>query len=146
MIQVKVPISADPISGNTRECVMKKLTFEQDLEMVLEVEINELNNGGISFYELAKTKEGLTEAQRNVAMSKYFPSPVSPFSTRNSKVNSKTGKTDINGDVKERDALFAVTFSQLKAMTNSTDSDSVLKSFFKVVVSKMQEINESGRS
>ncbi|MGZ8505693.1 MAG: hypothetical protein ACXWW0_00100 [Bacteroidia bacterium] len=146
-MSIKVNITPDPITAFARECVMKKLTFHKDLEMDLEIEIHEVNATGQSLYDVAQTMQGLTDEQRNAALAKHFPkSPAEPYTTRGGLVNSATGEVDPNGDITEREALFSITISQLKAMTGKTDADSAMGAIFEFVKLKMQEINQRGRN
>jgi hypothetical protein len=146
MNEVKVPISNDPITGNQRELKMKRLIFQSDLEASLEMEIHELNEQGQSFFEVAKNLNGLTEAQRNVAMQKHFPIQLPEYTTRGAFVNSATNQIDDNGDITEKQSLFSITIGQLKALTAKDDNDSALEALFEIVKSKMLDTNNRGRN
>jgi hypothetical protein len=145
MQPIKVPISNDPVTGNARELVMTRLVFEKDLEASLSMEIHELNEQGVSLFEVAKTTPGLSEAQRNIAMSKHFPVQTPPYSTRDAKVNA-FGQIDPEGQFSEIESLFSITIGQLKAMTGKSDNDSALAAVFDIVRQKMIDTNTRGKN
>jgi hypothetical protein len=146
MEEVTVNISADPVSGNTRMLKMKKLTFQHDLEALLEMELHELDGNGVSLYEKAKELSNVTEEQKQLAMQKYFPIALEPYTTRGAMVDSSTGEVDPEGDITEKQALFGITIGQLKALTGKTDNDSCLEAVFEVVRQKMLDTNNRGRN
>lgn len=145
--EVTVQISPDPVDeSRQRICKLFRLEFNKNLDMNLEVEIHEVDSDGISLFDIASTKVGLTAEQREAAMKKYFPTRSPVYSTLGSRVNSQTGQVDDNGDIPEKQALFSVTFSQLKSLTGTNDNASVLETIMKFVGMKMQEINARGRN
>lgn len=150
-MEIKVPITPDPITGFAREAVVKELRFDRDLELSLAIEIHSLNQSNERLYDIACNLEytnGITPEIKQQAMRNNFPLQPEPYCTRGSGFDSTTGevKPDGSGDMTERESLFAITFEQLKTMTNTTDSDSVLDAVFEVVKMKIAEIIQRGRA
>jgi hypothetical protein len=146
MNEVKVSISADPVTGNNRELKMERLIFESDLEVTLLMDIHTLNEQGQSLFELAKSAPMLNDVQRQLAMQKHYPVRTPPYTTRGAMVNSQTGQIDDNGDITEKQSLFAITIADLKTLSGKTDADSALEALFEIVKAKMVDTNNRGRN
>src|SRR5688500_12203046 len=107
--EVKVLITADPVTNSARILKMKKLIFHHDLEATLEMEIHELNAEGVSLFDVATNLQNVSEAQRQMAMQKHYPLQSPEYTTRGALVNSATGQIDEAGDITEKESLFSIT-------------------------------------
>lgn len=145
MSKLIVPITAEPITANPREAEMYQMVFTREWEIELTMDLYEKNAEGDRLFDLASTKEGLTQKQREIAREKYFPKRPTAYTTKDSFVN-ELGQIDPNGETREIDFLFSLTFSQLKGIMGKTDDDSVLQTIKEFVGQKMQDISNRGQN
>lgn len=145
MSKLTAPLTNDPVSNSGREAEMFSLRFTPDWEAEIEMDVYELDGNGQRIFDKIDHTPGLTDKQRTEAKSKYWPKRPQPYTTKGSMVDSQTGEVDPEGDVKEIDFLFSLTFAQLKAMLGKTDNDSVLQAVKEFVGLKMQDIAARGQ-
>jgi hypothetical protein len=146
MSKLIVPITNDPITGNPREAQLWRLVFTDDFDLEIIMDIFEKDAvSGDRLFDVAQTKPGLTELQRQDALTKHFPKRTRPYTTVGSKVNAQ-GEIVNDGEFKEIDFLTSLTFGQFKALMGKTDNDSVLLTIRDFVGAKMQEISNRGQN
>jgi hypothetical protein len=146
MSKLIVPITNDPITGNPREAQLWRLTFTDDFEIEIVMDIFEKDAvSGDRLFDIAQSKQGLTDLQRQDALSKHFPKRTRAYTTVGSMVN-EFGQVIENGTINEIDFLTALSFAQFKGLLGKSDSDSVLNSIRDFVALKMQEISNRGQN
>lgn len=146
MSKLIVPITNDPITGNPREAQLWRLIFTDDFDIEIVMDIFEKDAiSGERLFSVAQTKVGLSELQRQDALSKHFPKRTRPYTTVGSKVDANGVVID-SGTINEIDFLTALTFTQFKGLLSKTDSDSVLLAIRDFVAAKMQEISNRGQN
>jgi hypothetical protein len=146
MSKLIVPITNDPITGNPREAELWRLIFSEEFDIEIIMDIYEKDAvSGERLFDVARTKIGLSDLQRQDAMSKHFPKRTRPYTTVGSLVNEQ-GEVSEEGTIDEIDFLTALNFTQFKGLLGKTDADSVLLAIRDFVGAKMQEISSRGQN
>jgi hypothetical protein len=141
-----VAITNDPITSNPREAELTTMTFDKQFHIEIVMAVAEKDSvSGERLFDIAQSKQALTDLQRKDAMSKHFPQNSRPYTTKGSKVNAQ-GEVRDDGTIDELDFLTSITFAEFKTMLGKTDTDSVLLAIREFIGLKMQEISARGQN